>query len=66
MEALLLKMKPTFKIRIPVRIVEYDARNEIHVQLAELSKMAHEKYADLVLVEKLRYKIDKLYLQSLS
>ena len=58
--------KRTFKIRIPVRIMEYDVNNEIHVQLAELSKAAHEKYADLGAVEKLRDKIDKLYLQSLS
>lgn len=58
--------KRTFKIRIPVRIMEYDAKNEIHVQLAELSKAAHEKYADLDSVEKLRDKIDKLYIQSLS
>ena len=58
--------KRTFKIRIPVHIMEYDVNNEIHVQLAELSKDAHEKYDDLGEVEYLRNKIDKLYLQSLS
>lgn len=58
--------KRTFKIRIPVRIMEYDPNNEIHVQLANLSIEAHDAYDDLVAVEKLRDKIDKLYLQSLS
>lgn len=57
--------KRTFKIRIPVRIKEFNPLNEIHVQLANLSKSAHEIYSDLDSVEKLRNRIDELYIQSL-
>lgn len=57
--------KRTFKIRIPVKINIYDAKNTIHVRLAKLSKQAHAVFADGVKVENIRNEIDKLYIQSL-
>lgn len=58
--------KRTFKIRIPVRIMEFEPKNGVHAQLANLSKDAHRNYKDLDRVEDIRNKIDKLYLESLT
>ena len=58
--------KRTFKIRIPVRIDEYDGNNKIHKRLSELSKKAHEEYKDMGNIEKIRSEIDTLYLRSLE
>lgn len=58
--------KRTFKIRIPVRIDEYNPNKPIHTRLAALSREAHEKFDNNVLVEQIRSKIDVLYLQSLE
>lgn len=58
--------KRTFKIRIPVKILPYDETNNIHVQLATLSKKAHNAYNDKNSIEKIRTKIDELYIASLK
>lgn len=58
--------KRTFKIRIPVRIDEYDEKNNMHQQLVELSKQAHKEYKNDVDIEEIRNKIDILYLHSLE
>lgn len=58
--------KRTFKIRIPVKIKEYDAENMVHVRLAELSKLAHSEFADESRVEAIRSEADELYIKSLS
>lgn len=58
--------KRTFKIRIPVRIENFDPTDIIHKRLAKLSKQAHENYEDPKMVEQIRYEIDSLYLQSLQ
>lgn len=57
--------KRTFKIRIPVRIAEYNAQNEIHQQLSSLSKKAHKEFKNETQIEMIRDKIDALYLRSL-
>ena len=58
--------KRTFKIRIPVKIKEYDAENMVHVRLAELSKLAHSEFADESRVEAIRSEADEVYIKSLS
>lgn len=58
--------KRTFKIRIPVKIEEFDSSNAIHKRIAELSKQAHENYKNLGKIEHIRNEIDSLYLQSLQ
>lgn len=58
--------KRTFKIRIPVRIVEFDEKNRIHAKIADLSRNAHVNYSDSEMVESIRNEIDRLYLESLS
>lgn len=58
--------KRTFKIRIPVKIENFDSENEIHQKLVTLSKEAHKLYNDLESVEKIRTQIDKLYLKTLD
>ena len=58
--------KRTFKIRIPVKIVEFDANNDVHQMISNLSKKAHEKYMDEVTVEKIPNELDALYLESLK
>lgn len=57
--------KRTFKIRIPVRIEEYDKKNAVHLRLVELSKKAHDCHNEFGKVEMIRSEIDKLYLESL-
>lgn len=58
--------KRTFKIRLPIKIVTYDAKNCIHKKLASISKKAHNCYEDVAKVEMLREQIDKLYIQTLE
>lgn len=58
--------KRTFKIRIPVKIVEFDKKNRMHQMISDLSKKAHDNYTDENMVEKIRDEIDALYLKSLK
>lgn len=58
--------KRTFKIRIPVKIMEFDHNDIVHMRLAALSKEAHREYQDLARVEIIRNEIDNLYLNSLT
>ncbi|MCH4047818.1 MAG: hypothetical protein LKH11_01620 [Solobacterium sp.] len=58
--------KRTFKIRVPVKIINYDSTNETHVKLASLSKSAHMNYLDDSEIENIRNAIDALYLKTLT
>ena len=58
--------KRTFKIRIPVKIEEYNPNNMVHRRLSDLSRKAHETYTDEKMINSIRLQIDKLYLQSLG
>lgn len=58
--------KRTFKIRIPVKILPFDPDNANHAKLADLSKQAHEKYADLKAIETIRSEIDTYYKRTLN
>lgn len=58
--------KRTFKIRLPIRIKLFDKANETQKKLAQLSKKAHDKYADSLKVEELRNQIDELYIEVLK
>lgn len=57
--------KRTFKIRIPVKITEFNENNKVHTKIAELSQKAHDNYNNEELVEIIRNEIDGLYLKSL-
>ena len=58
--------KRTFKIRIPVKIVEFDGMNKVHLRIAELSEKAHINYNNDEMIENIRDEIDMLYLESLK
>lgn len=58
--------KRTFKIRLPIKINQYDAKNGVHKKLVSLSKKAHIFFADAEKIEMYRNKIDSLYIESLK
>lgn len=58
--------KRTFKIRLPIKIAEYDAANPIHKKLVSISKKAHDNYDDFEKIESFRSQIDELYRESLK
>lgn len=58
--------KRTFKVRLPIKILKYDAKNKLHVKLSNLSKEAHDKCHDEVKIENIRNEIDKLYMSILK
>ncbi|MGC7929589.1 Eco57I restriction-modification methylase domain-containing protein [Lysinibacillus sp. VIII_CA] len=56
----------SFKIRPPVKMVEFDEQNEIHLKLSNLSKEAHMSYDDKKRMLEIDALLDELYLQSLG
>ena len=52
----------SFKIRPPIAIPEYDAENEKHIALSNLSKMAHTCHKDEVKMQEIDTELDAAYL----
>lgn len=56
----------TFKIRPPVTVPKYDAKNKSHTELVALSKLGHIHYADRKKMASLDTELDIAYLKLLT
>lgn len=56
----------SFKIRPPIKMVEFDETNEVHVNLSNLSKDAHRLFDNKEEMLKIDASLDELYMRSLN
>ena len=56
----------SFPVRPRICIPKYDKTNVLHQKIVKLSKSAHKKYKDKLIVEKICKEIDRLYISILN